>query len=114
MSEKTKVAVLLGGRNSENYRSCLSAKDVIDALEAKGYLVKTYGMTMEANWVEFNDLASLRNNLNKENFEITDESVKEIKDVKVSVLPPESVLESPVVFSTLMGAWASDGTVKDF
>jgi D-alanine-D-alanine ligase len=112
VSEKTKVAVLLGGRNSENYRSCLSAKDVIDALEAKGYLVKAYGMTMEANWVEFDDLASLRNNLNKENFEITDESIKEIKDVKVSVLPPESLLESPVVFSTLMGAWASDGTVQ--
>lgn len=112
MSEKPIVAVLLGGRNSENYRSCLSSKDVIDALEAKGYLVKPYGMTMEANWVEFNDLTSLRNTLNKENFELTDEAVKDIKDTKTSVLPPESLLESPVVFSTLMGAWASDGTVQ--
>ena len=112
MSEKPIVAVLLGGRNSENYRSCLSSKDVIDALEAKGYLVKAYGMTMEANWVEFNDLASLRNSLNKENFELTDEAIKDIKDTKTSVLPPESLLESPVVFSTLMGAWASDGTVQ--
>ncbi len=112
MSEITKVAVLLGGRNSENYRSCLSAKDVIDALEAKGYLVKAYGMTMEANWVEFNDLADLRNNLNKENFELTDQTVKGIKETNISVLPPESLLESLVVFSTLMGAWASDGTVQ--
>ena len=112
MSEKPIVAVLLGGRNSENYRSCLSSKDVIDALEAKGYLVKPYGMTMEANWVEFNDLTSLRNTLNKENIELTDEAVKNIKDTKTSVLPPESLLESPVVFSTLMGAWASDGTVQ--
>jgi D-alanine-D-alanine ligase len=112
LSEKPIVAVLLGGRNSENYRSCLSSKDVIDALEAKGYLIKPYGMTMEANWVEFNDLTSLRNTLNKENFELTDEAVKNIKDTKTSVLPPESLLESPVVFSTLMGAWASDGTVQ--
>ena len=86
MSEKPIVAVLLGGRNSENYRSCLSSKDVIDALEAKGYLVKAYGMTMEANWVEFNDLASLRNSLNKENFELTDEAIKDIIDAATDEL----------------------------
>ena len=93
MSEKTKVAVLLGGRNSENYRSCLSAKDVIDALESKGYLVKAYSRTMEANWVEFNDLASLRNHLNKENFELTDESIKDIKDSISSTLPSPEALK---------------------
>lgn len=106
------VSVLLGGRNSENYRSCLSAKDVIDALETKGYLVKAYGMTMESNWVEFNDLTSLRNALNTENFELTDESIKNITANSVSILPPGSLLESPLVFSTMMGAWASDGTIQ--
>lgn len=106
------VSVLLGGRNSENYRSCLSAKDVIDALETKGYLVKAYGMTMESNWVEFNDLTSLRNALNTENFELTDESIKSITANSVSILPPGSLLESPLVFSTMMGAWASDGTIQ--
>lgn len=106
------VSVLLGGRNSENYRSCLSARDVIDALETKGYLVKAYGMTMESNWVEFNDLTSLRNALNTENFELTDESIKSITANSVSILPPGSLLESPLVFSTMMGAWASDGTIQ--
>jgi len=55
MSEKTSVAVILGGRNSENYRSCQSARDVIAALEEKGYLVSAYGLTMEANWITFGD-----------------------------------------------------------
>ena len=65
MSEKTAVAVLLGGRNSENYRSCQSARDVIDALEEKGYQVTAYGMSMEANWISFGDLNSLKNALKK-------------------------------------------------
>ena len=70
MSNKTSVAVILGGRNSENYRSCQSARDVISALEEKGYLVSAYGMTMEANWISFGDLNSLKNALKKEAFEV--------------------------------------------
>lgn len=112
MSEKTSVAVILGGRNSENYRSCQSARDVIDALEEKGYLVSAYGMTMEANWITFGDLNSLKTALKKDAFELNDESVKDIADTKESLLPPTSLLETTVVFSTLMGAWGSDGTMQ--
>ena len=75
MSEKTAVAVLLGGRNSENYRSCQSARDVIDALEEKGYQVTAYGMSMEANWISFGDLNSLKNALKKDNFELTEKII---------------------------------------
>jgi len=112
MSEKTAVAVLLGGRNSENYRSCQSARDVIDALEEKGYQVTAYGMSMEANWISFGDLNSLKNALKKDNFELTEESIKDISEVTESLLPPTSLLETTVVFSTLMGGWGSDGTIQ--
>ena len=112
MAEKTSVAVILGGRNSENYRSCQSARDVIDALEEKGYEVSAYGMTMEANWVTFGDLNSLKNALKKENFELNEQTVKEIANTTESLLPPTSLLETTVVFSTLMGAWGSDGTMQ--
>ena len=112
MSDKTSVAVILGGRNSENYRSCQSARDVIEALEEKGYLVSAYGMTMEANWITFGDLNSLKIALKKDAFELNDESVKDIADIEESLLPPTSLLETTVVFSTLMGAWGSDGTMQ--
>ena len=112
MSDKVSVAVILGGRNSENYRSCQSALDVISALEEKGYLVSAYGMTMEANWITFGDLNSLKNALKKDAFELNEESVKDIADTTESLLPPTSLLETTVVFSTLMGAWGSDGTMQ--
>lgn len=112
MSDKTSVAVILGGRNSENYRSCQSARDVINALEEKGYQVSAYGMTMEANWVSFGDLASLKQALKKDLFELNEETLKDISNVTESLLPPTSLLETTVVFSTLMGGWGSDGTIQ--
>lgn len=112
MGERTSVAVILGGRSTENYRSCQSARDVIDALEKKGYQVVAYGVTLEANWISFDDLNSLKNSLKKETFELTDETVKEIASTTETLLPPVSLLEAPVVFSTLMGAWGSDGTMQ--
>jgi D-alanine-D-alanine ligase len=112
MSDKISVAVILGGRSAENYRSCQSAKDVIDALEEKGYEVSAYGMTLEANWISFGDLYSLKLALKKDMFELTDDTAKAIADTKESLLPPTSLLETPVVFSTLMGAWGSDGTMQ--
>jgi D-alanine-D-alanine ligase len=114
MSEKTQVCVILGGRNSENYRSCASARDVIAALEVKNYEVAAYGMTMEANWIKFNDLAAVKKALTTDGFELNDETAAGINDSSSSILPPESLLESTVVFSTLMGAWGSDGTVQGF
>ena len=112
MSDKISVAVILGGRSAENYRSCQSAKDVIDALEEKGYVVSAYGMTLEANWISFGDLNSLKSALKKDMFELTDDTAKEIAKTEESLLPPTSLLETPVVFSTLMGAWGSDGTMQ--
>lgn len=112
MSKRTPVAVILGGRSTENYRSCQSAKDVIDALEKKGYLVIAYGVTLEANWISFGDLNALKISLMKETFELTDETAKEIANTTESLLPPTSLLDVPVVFSTLMGAWGSDGTIQ--
>lgn len=112
MSEKIPVAVILGGRNSENYRSCQSARDVISALEEKNYEVSAYGITMEANWISFSDLASLKNSLKNDSFELSDESAKTINKSTESLLPPASLLETTVVFSTLMGAWGSDGTMQ--
>ena len=112
MSDKISVAVILGGRSAENYRSCQSAKDVIDALEEKGYVVSAYGMTLEANWISFGDLNSLKSALKKDMFELTDDTAKAIAKTEESLLPPTSLLETPVVFSTLMGAWGSDGTMQ--
>jgi D-alanine-D-alanine ligase len=112
MNDKTLVAVILGGRSTENYRSCRAGSDVIEALLQKGYEVTAFGMTLEANWISFDDLNALKRTLKKDAFELTDETAKEIPSTTSSILPPMALLEIPVVFSTLMGAWGSDGTMQ--
>ncbi len=112
MSEKIQVALILGGRNSENFRSCQAATDVLLALQAKDYEVSAYGITMEANWISFNDLASLQNALKTDGFELNDESAKNISGTSSSLVIPDSLIDAHVVFSTMLGPWAADGTFQ--
>ena len=45
-----RIAVILGGRSSENAISQASAKSVIDALEASGHDVLTVAIDREGRW----------------------------------------------------------------
>ena len=50
MRDVTRVLVLFGGRSSEHEVSCLSARSVVAALDARRYLVTTVGITREGLW----------------------------------------------------------------
>jgi D-alanine-D-alanine ligase len=47
---RTRVVVLFGGRSSEHEVSCLSARNVLDALDRDRYEVTTVGITRDGRW----------------------------------------------------------------
>ena len=49
--EKTKVAIVFGGRSSEHDVSCVSAKTVAGALDKEKYEVTFIGITKEGHWL---------------------------------------------------------------
>ena len=50
MSERTRVLVLFGGRSSEHEVSCLSARNVLGAIDRERYLVTTVGIARDGRW----------------------------------------------------------------
>jgi D-alanine-D-alanine ligase len=46
----TRVLVLFGGRSAEHEVSCLSARNVLDAIDRDRYLVTTVGITKSGRW----------------------------------------------------------------
>jgi D-alanine-D-alanine ligase len=55
-SGRTKVLVLFGGRSSEHAVSCLSARNVLDAIDRSRYDVTTVGITREGRWTLLDDV----------------------------------------------------------
>ena len=49
-SERIRVLVLFGGRSSEHQVSCLSARNVLAAIDRERYLVTTVGITRDGRW----------------------------------------------------------------
>jgi D-alanine-D-alanine ligase len=50
MASPIRVLVLFGGRSSEHEVSCLSARNVLSALDPARYLITTVGITREGRW----------------------------------------------------------------
>lgn len=112
MGENKNIAVLFGGTNSDNYRSCRAALDVIPALSRREYKVSAFAITLESIWVEFSDLTAIQAALALPNFELSVETAGKISGATLSALPPTSIAEVDLVFMTLIGSPGADGTIQ--
>ncbi|MCX6451233.1 MAG: hypothetical protein NTZ31_06005 [Actinobacteria bacterium] len=113
MSEdKFHVGVVLGGKNSDNHRSCRAAGDIITTLQGKDYTVSAFGVTLEGQWVLFSDLTALSKTLETWPFELTNQSASEIKGALVSQIAPKEIFEIDIAFLTLSGVPGIEGSVQ--
>ncbi len=114
------MAVVFGGRSSEHGVSCLTAADVIRALDPQRYEVVPVGITPDGRWVlESGD---------PHRFAITDGRLPEVDGAGATVAlrpadegglvvsepgaVPRALGEVDVVLPLLHGPWGEDGTVQ--
>jgi D-alanine-D-alanine ligase len=100
-SSKPRLAVIFGGRSSEHGVSCLTAREVLAAIDADRYDVVPVGITQSGGWVEetaqWDDLAP--------------GTLPAVRDD----MPPfawERLRDVDAVFPLLHGPWGEDGTVQ--
>ena len=100
---RTRVAVLLGGRSSEHSISCISGRSIVAALDPERYEVSVIGIAPDGRWVRD-----------------PDGGLGILEDVgplpKVAAGAPTAdladCLDVDVVFPVLHGPWGEDGTVQ--
>jgi D-alanine-D-alanine ligase len=100
-SDKPRLAVIFGGRSSEHGVSCLTAREVLAAIDTDRYDVQPVGITQDGTWVEetarWDDLAP--------------GTLPSVRDD----MPPfawERLREVDAVFPLLHGPWGEDGTLQ--
>ena len=121
MADKTRVALVFGGRSSEHSISCATAGGVLGAIDRDRYEVIPVGITHEGAFVLERDDPSA--------FGLDPADLPEVRDDGSRVLWPESTatrelrvvrpdgaIESlgriDVAFPILHGPWGEDGTVQ--
>lgn len=100
-SDKSRLAVVFGGRSSEHGVSCLTAREVLAAIDTDRYEVQPVGITRAGAWVEETaDWGDLEKG-----------TLPAVRDD----LPPfawERLREFDAVFPLLHGPWGEDGTIQ--
>lgn len=109
--EKTKVALLFGGANSDNYRSCRQLNDALEALKSRNFDVGAFGITLEGLWVDFKDLSSLCQKSELKDFELSNESAASISGAEIVDFPPRALISFNVVFSLVLGSPGANGGI---
>ncbi len=100
---RTRVAVILGGRSSEHAISCISARSIVEALDPARYEVTAVGIGRDGRWVQ-NAERSL--GILEQNGPLPEVSAAApAADLTAS-------LDVDVVFPVLHGPWGEDGTVQ--
>lgn len=100
-SGKPRIAVLFGGRSSEHGVSCLTAREVLAAIDTDRYDVQPVGITRDGAWVE-------------ETAVWDDVAPGTLPSVRPD-LPPfdwERLRDVDAVLPLLHGPWGEDGTVQ--
>ncbi len=112
------VAVVFGGRSSEHAISCVTAANVLQAIDRDKYDVVPVGISTSGHWVlESGD---------PERLSITDGKLPEVDVTALPVLfganrelvisepdqVPSTLGEVDVVFPLLHGPWGEDGTIQ--
>jgi D-alanine-D-alanine ligase len=115
---KPRVAVVFGGRSSEHAISCVTAANVLQAIDRDKYDVVPVGITTSGHWVlESGD---------PDRLSITDGKLPEVDVTAAPVLfgadrelvvsqpdqVPSTLGEVDVVFPLLHGPWGEDGTLQ--
>ena len=116
--ERTRIAVVFGGRSTEHAISCVSAGSVLAALDRERYDVVAVGITPEGRWVLApDDPAQLA---------IAGRELPQVKDGRAVALPgdptagglvpledgPALLGSVDVVFPVLHGPYGEDGTIQ--
>lgn len=101
--ERTRVAVLLGGRSSEHSISCISGRSIVAALDPARYDVSVVGITRDGRWVQDAE-AGLG--------VLTQIGPLPEVDADASAASMADCLDVDVVFPVLHGPWGEDGTVQ--
>lgn len=101
--ERTRVAVLVGGRSSEHEISCISGRSIVQALDPQRYAVQVVGIRRDGTWV-----ASPARDLN-----LLDEfgPLPRLSD-HARPISIEEALRVDVVIPVLHGPWGEDGTMQ--
>ena len=101
--ERTRVAVLIGGRSTEHAISCISGRSIVAALDPERYEVSVVGIARDGRWVRDPDGGT--------GIVVQDGPLPEIAaDAPSADLA--SCLDVDVVFPVLHGPWGEDGTVQ--
>lgn len=99
--DKPRLAVIFGGRSSEHGVSCLTAREILAAIDTDRYAVQPVGITRDGAWVE--ETATWG--------ELAPGTLPEVRDD----LPPflwEGLRDFDAVFPVLHGPWGEDGTIQ--
>ncbi len=113
MEEKTRLLILFGGQSSEHEISCLSAQNVIHAVDADRYEMLLVGITRQGHWIEVEDVSR-----------IEDDTWR--NGSTSAVLSPDATMKGvwlfreggtifwpvDVAFPVLHGLYGEDGTVQ--
>ena len=110
-SEKTRIAVLFGGANSDNFRSCQQIKDVVPALLSREFEVEIFGVTLEGMWVSFSDTQAVLTATNDNQFELSNESADKISGSTISNFPAPEFISFDAVFPLIIGFPGADGSI---
>jgi len=109
--EKTRIAVLFGGANSDNFRSCQQIKDVVPALLSREFEVEIFGVTLEGMWVSFTDVPALLAATKVAGFELSNESADKISGSTISNFPIQEFISFDAVYPLIIGFPGADGSI---
>ena len=109
--EKTRIAVLFGGANSDNFRSCQQIKDVIPALLSREFEVEIFGVTLEGMWVSFTDVQALLSATKVAGVELSNESADKISGSTISNFPIQEFISFDAVYPLIIGFPGADGSI---
>ncbi|MGA8988315.1 D-alanine--D-alanine ligase family protein [Aeromicrobium sp.] len=98
---RSRLAVVFGGRSSEHGVSCLTAREVIAAIDPERYDIRPVGITRDGQWVE-------------ETAEWPEIAAGQLPEVRADrpAFRWEDLSEFDAVFPLLHGPWGEDGTIQ--
>jgi D-alanine-D-alanine ligase len=110
MADRIRLVVLFGGRSAEHEISCISAFNLLRAVDPARYDVVPIGITRTGQWVNLGDL-SIESAAETGALPSPDRAPAESVMVHAGI-PPTSAEHTTVVFPLLHGPMGEDGTVQ--
>ena len=113
MNKKMTVAVLFGGQSSEHEISCMSAVNVIEAMNPDKYELVLIGITKEGRWVFTDSIQQIKENTWRES-PIQAFLLPDATEHGVLLMEGEKAEKKRVdaVFPVLHGMYGEDGTIQ--